>query len=252
MGSAYRAAEKFNRAYLSALKAVAKEKRAVSGGQRLPKDEHHSTRWKAKDIAQEQIGKSGGAIVEDDTTRSPRHGYIAATDKFMSGWGHARRKSYYVVAVDSQEEADIVLANMGHRSEMKRARWTPMLPEVRPGDHMRIVDKRKAERFFNPPHEGGFGQPTRKPLPRANPIIQKAMESRGTGKWGQKVSSKMKLSRVDELREAAANAGLHVSTYSPGDGQTRYRFHEKAASYFADSGVHTALGLKAAWKFLQT
>jgi hypothetical protein len=250
MGSAYKAAEKFNQAYLSALKAVVKEKRSASGGQRLPEHERHSARWKAKDVAQERIGAGGGAIVKDDTVRSPRHGYVVATDKFMSGWGHARRKSYYVIAVDSQAEADVVLANMAHRSEMKRVHQARMLPDVRPGDHMHIVDKRKAARFFNPPHEGGFGQPTRKPLPRATPIIQKVMEGMGTGKWGHKVSRKP--SRVEELREAAANAGLHLSTYSPGDGQTRYRFHEKAASYFSDSGVHTALGLKAAWKFLQT
>lgn len=61
-------------------------------------------------------------------------------------------------------------------------------------------------------------------------------------------------SRLEELREHAKTGGLHVATWSPGDGVTRYRFFEKPGnSYFGpDNGVCTALGLKQAWKYLQT
>jgi hypothetical protein len=68
--------------------------------------------------------------------------------------------------------------------------------------------------------------------------------------------------RMDVLREMAHKAGYHVETYSPGDGTTRYRFFDltemarkgvsaQEQSYFGPlNGVHTALGLAAAKKFL--
>lgn len=64
----------------------------------------------------------------------------------------------------------------------------------------------------------------------------------------------MEASRIDELR-AMLPRGYSVETYSPGDGVTRYRFFENAPpkqDYFGpDSGIHTALGYKAAVTFAQ-
>lgn len=68
--------------------------------------------------------------------------------------------------------------------------------------------------------------------------------------------------RMDVLREDARKSGYAVETYSPGDGVTRYRFFslaemaqkgvsEREQSYFGPlNGVHTALGLAAAKKWL--
>jgi hypothetical protein len=54
-----------------------------------------------------------------------------------------------------------------------------------------------------------------------------------------------KLSRLEELRADCAKVGLYFDTYSPGDNITRYRFTcKKDTSYFSDSGIYTALGLK--------
>lgn len=66
------------------------------------------------------------------------------------------------------------------------------------------------------------------------------------------------------LKEEAADRGLLVRTWSPGDGITRYRFFDKRdlkrhkvsereQTYSGpDNGVCTALGLKSAFKFLYT
>jgi hypothetical protein len=63
-----------------------------------------------------------------------------------------------------------------------------------------------------------------------------------------------KPTRLQELQDYAKTTGLHVATYSPGDGTTRYRFFDKPGpgqTYFGPaSGMHTALGLKDAWNFL--
>jgi hypothetical protein len=60
--------------------------------------------------------------------------------------------------------------------------------------------------------------------------------------------------RLEELQRFATDANLSVRTWSPGDGVTRYRFFDKPGnSYFGpDNDICTTLGLKAAWKFLQT
>jgi hypothetical protein len=61
-----------------------------------------------------------------------------------------------------------------------------------------------------------------------------------------------KKTRFEELQDYAKGVGLHVATWSPGDGVTRYRFFEKAGNtYFGpDNGIYTALGLKDAWNYL--
>lgn len=55
-----------------------------------------------------------------------------------------------------------------------------------------------------------------------------------------------------DIATAAANVGLHVSTWSPGDGITRYRFFTgEGNNYFGPGdGIHTALGRKDALLWL--
>lgn len=56
--------------------------------------------------------------------------------------------------------------------------------------------------------------------------------------------AKKKTSRLQELQDYAKTMGLHVATYSPGDGVTRYRFFDNPGpgqTYFGPaSGMHTA------------
>lgn len=64
--------------------------------------------------------------------------------------------------------------------------------------------------------------------------------------------AKTKKTRVQELQDYAKEMGLHVATWSPGDGTTRYRFFDKPGNtYFGPgSGIYTALGSKDAWNYL--
>lgn len=55
-----------------------------------------------------------------------------------------------------------------------------------------------------------------------------------------------KKTRLEELREACEEAGFYLTTYSPGDGVTRYRFFSKPTDYFGGFGDYTALGYKEA------
>lgn len=59
-------------------------------------------------------------------------------------------------------------------------------------------------------------------------------------------------SRKENLSNAAARVGLYIRTYSPGDGETRYRFFKKKGnSYFGPGdGMYTALGIKEAETWL--
>lgn len=52
--------------------------------------------------------------------------------------------------------------------------------------------------------------------------------------------------KVQRLKEACEAAGFYVSTYSPGDGVTRYRFSSEPGDYFAVQADFTALGYKEA------
>jgi hypothetical protein len=60
------------------------------------------------------------------------------------------------------------------------------------------------------------------------------------------------MSRLTDLQSRAARCNLHIRTYSPGDGVTRYRFFtDPANSYFGPSiGIGTVLGFKAAETFV--
>jgi len=59
------------------------------------------------------------------------------------------------------------------------------------------------------------------------------------------------------LHEKAAKVGLVISTWSPGDGATRYCFHDLSTTpvaqcdYHASDGIFTALGRKEAQTFLR-
>lgn len=77
-----------------------------------------------------------------------------------------------------------------------------------------------------------------------------------------RMSARKNGTRRDALQEDARKSGYSVDTYSPGDGTTRYKFFslaemaskgisEREQSYFGPlNGVHTALGLAAAKKWL--
>ena len=47
---------------------------------------------------------------------------------------------------------------------------------------------------------------------------------------------------TDQITEQAAGMGLFVSTWSPGDGATRYRFTVRPQGYSEGDGLYTALG----------
>lgn len=54
-----------------------------------------------------------------------------------------------------------------------------------------------------------------------------------------------------EVIRAANYVGLHVSTWSPGDGHTRYRFHvESGMDYNSGNEIGRALGKKEALAFV--
>jgi len=53
-------------------------------------------------------------------TMEKKDWYVTMTDKFMSGWGHARNKTNkLVIGCDTLKEANIVADNARRRSEMK-------------------------------------------------------------------------------------------------------------------------------------
>lgn len=68
--------------------------------------------------------------------------------------------------------------------------------------------------------------------------------------------ARRKTNRKSMMRAEAAARGYTVHMWSPGDGITRYRFFERAPkgqTYFGpDNPTCTALGQKAAYKFLHT
>lgn len=61
-------------------------------------------------------------------------------------------------------------------------------------------------------------------------------------------------SQYEQLKEDAKSGGLFVARWAPGDGVTRYKFFDKPGNdYFGPgNGICTALGIGAAYKFLQT
>jgi hypothetical protein len=77
-------------------------------------------------------------------------GFVIMIDHALSGWGKAAEgRSYYVIAVDSQKEADVVMDYAKSRSEMKNVRLRHYLPKISDSDHMSIVDKDIATAWFS-------------------------------------------------------------------------------------------------------
>lgn len=91
------------------------------------------------------------------TRKSTR--FVVCTDTFMSGWGKALGRSLYALRV-GPASAQIVLANAKRRREMKRCRIVKAKANGRPdvklraGDHLAIVGRDTAQRWYTP---GGFG-----------------------------------------------------------------------------------------------
>jgi len=64
----------------------------------------------------------------------------------------------------------------------------------------------------------------------------------------------MKTSNTDLLKELEGKlerAGFSLTTYSPGDGATRYRISPGGLGYFEHAGLSSALGLAEAVIMLQ-
>jgi hypothetical protein len=59
------------------------------------------------------------------------------------------------------------------------------------------------------------------------------------------------MTRRKEAFLLAAQLGLHIDTYSPGDGVTRYRVFSAPTDYFAGSGLGTVLGAADLLTFLR-
>jgi hypothetical protein len=60
------------------------------------------------------------------------------------------------------------------------------------------------------------------------------------------------VSRRKRLEKEAREAGLYVSSWSPGDGVTRYRFFKgtSARSYFSGGAIYSVAGLIGAENWL--
>lgn len=54
-----------------------------------------------------------------------------------------------------------------------------------------------------------------------------------------------------DVERAASNVGLHVSTYSPGDGVTRYGFSTEPTDWHMTRYGMRALGAKEAYAWIQ-
>lgn len=57
--------------------------------------------------------------------------------------------------------------------------------------------------------------------------------------------------KLNTLEQAAAAVGLYITTWAPGDGKTRYRFHRKPADYHDGTGIYTAVGRADALNFIK-
>ena len=100
----------------------------------------------------------GGRVIDDrrsaeDVTAT--RFFVVATNKFMSGWGHANGCSLFAVPCKSLDQALIVEQNMRNRSEMLRVRVVGFdyRPRLYSGDHLSIRDMSDCDRFYTP---GGF------------------------------------------------------------------------------------------------
>lgn len=68
--------------------------------------------------------------------------YLVATDKFLSGWGKAKGKSYvaYPLAGLSLPQIDRLESWMRDRGDYIRVRYTQSTPKTGPNNHLSIID----------------------------------------------------------------------------------------------------------------
>lgn len=97
----------------------------------------------------------GSPVVEDrrEDTAEP-WGFVVCRDTFLSGWGRAPGRSFYVLAVQDARECGIVTQNAARRSDMEDIRlvrdWRAISAMIGDGDHVAIVDRRDAARWYEP------------------------------------------------------------------------------------------------------
>lgn len=97
--------------------------------------------------------RKNGAIVNQhctDEQMSECWAFVVFTDAFMSGWGKAPGRSLYAMPVSNPRQAEVVLSNGRHRSEMKRGRIVKDVRRIRlsRGDHLSIANPEKCSRWF--------------------------------------------------------------------------------------------------------
>lgn len=92
--------------------------------------------------------------------------FVVATDRFLSGWGLAPRRSLFALECNGPKEAQTIIDNMKARSDMKRPRIVGIvyrkgmkryMPRVRifSGDHLSIRERAECPRFYT---AGGFSK----------------------------------------------------------------------------------------------
>ena len=92
-------------------------------------------------------------MIRDDRTdeeKAATVGFMVATDRFMSGWGHAPGRSIVAVPCVSADDAATVERRLILRSEMKRVRWASgntYRPKLRAGDHLHIYNTQTSFRY---------------------------------------------------------------------------------------------------------
>ena len=68
--------------------------------------------------------------------------WAVATDKFLSGWGQAPRRSFVAYPAD-KTNTDKLLAWMRARGDFQRVRLNLKLPRLHKGDHLSIYDAKE-------------------------------------------------------------------------------------------------------------
>jgi len=80
--------------------------------------------------------------------------YVLAKDTFLSGWGLSKGKANIVILpASSYEEAEIIVENMGKRSDMSYVRINTRKPRLQPHNTYSLFSREDAERWYT---KGGF------------------------------------------------------------------------------------------------
>lgn len=66
--------------------------------------------------------------------------YVNMTDRFMSGWGLAKRRSYMSVRCDTIEQAEAIERAAKDRSEMRYVVIAQRPRRAQAGDHVSVKD----------------------------------------------------------------------------------------------------------------